>query len=120
MSAAVGVWHLTTTPEFNTFAVSWCAGDHPEVASGPPMETPLTGVLIGWIVLMPGCRRRERTLQDWAAVPIEAHLAAILYRLIVITLLLAPHLPARGHQECGDEADAVLFRVTSWRELAVF
>jgi hypothetical protein len=43
VSASVGVWHLSTTPEFNSFGVDWCSGASPtssaELLSSPiPFE----------------------------------------------------------------------------------
>lgn len=29
----VGVWHLTTEPEFNSFSVDWCNGTHPNISA---------------------------------------------------------------------------------------
>ena len=29
VAASVGVWHLSTTPEFNSFGVNWCSGASP-------------------------------------------------------------------------------------------
>jgi hypothetical protein len=32
VAAEIGIWHLTTHAEFNSYGVAWCSGDHPEIS----------------------------------------------------------------------------------------
>ncbi|HUR81790.1 MAG TPA: hypothetical protein VM733_13570 [Thermoanaerobaculia bacterium] len=48
----------------------------------------LPAILVGLVVLAPGCRRRGRTVQDWATVPVTASLRPVEPYAQTKTLLL--------------------------------